>query len=103
MTNLLINDLDHSAELDRSALHAVSGGAFSGLFNFDELLSGINNGNLNSNVGVNSRGNIFSPTIITSLALYLPVNTVVQLDLDNIIDTTSIIASNFSAGTDTPV
>ncbi len=103
MTNLLINDLDHSAELDRSALQAVAGGAFSGLYNFDELLSGINNGNLNSNVGVNSRGNIFSPTIITNLALYLPVNTVVQLDLDNIIDTTSIIASNFSAGTDTPV
>lgn len=99
MANLVINDLDHSAELDRSALQTVCGGAFPGLFNWDELFSGINNGNVNSNVDVTSSGNILSPTIVTNLALYLPVNTVVQLDLDNIIDTETIIASNFGGGT----
>jgi len=99
MANLVINDLENSAELDRSARQAVCGGAFSGLFNWDELFSNISNGNVNSNVDVTSSGNILSPTIVTNLALYLPVSTVVQLDMDNTIDTETIIASNFSGGT----
>jgi hypothetical protein len=103
MTNLVINDLEYSAALDQSARQAVCGGALSGLFNFDALLSSIKNGDANGNVGVVSSGNIFSPTIITNLAFNIPVNTIVQLNLDNIIDTTSIIASSFSGGTDTPV
>jgi len=102
MTNLVINDLDHSVELDRSAGQAVCGGAFSDMFSWDEIFSSINNGNVNSNVGVVSSGNILSPTVVTNLSLYLPVNTVVQLGLDNIIDTETIIASNFGGGADAP-
>lgn len=98
MTNLRINDLDFSAELDQDARKALTGGAFSGgLFNFDELLSSINNGNVNSNIDLTASGNFLSPTVVTNLALYLPVNTVVQLDLDNIIGTETIAASNFSS------
>ena len=100
MTTLVIHDLDHSAALDRSARQAVCGGAFPNLFSWDELFAGINNGNVNSGVNVNASGNMLSPTIVTNLALYVPVNTVVQLDLDNIVNTESIIASNFSGGTE---
>ena len=100
MANLLITDLDLSSELDQGARKELRGGAFpGGLFNFDELFSGINNGDVTSNVGINTSGNFLSPTIVTNLALYLPVNTVVQLDLDNIISTETIAASNFSGGT----
>jgi hypothetical protein len=99
MANLVINDLDLSTELDQNARSALCGGAFSGgLFNIDELFSGINNGNVNSNIDLQASGNFLSPTVITNLALYLPINTVVQLDLDNIISTETIAASNFSGG-----
>ncbi len=95
MTTLMIKDLDHSVALDRSAREAVCGGAFS-LFSWDELFSGISNGNVNSGVDITASGNMLSPTIVTNLALYVPVNTVVQLDLDSIVNTEEIIGSNFS-------
>jgi len=99
MATLLINDLEFSTELDQGARKALTGGAFAGgLFNLDQLFSGINNGNVNSNIDLKASGNFLSPTVITNLALYLPVNTVVQLDLDNIISTETIAASNFSSG-----
>ena len=99
MANLTISDLELSTELDHSARVALTGGAFpGGLVNFSELFSGINNGNVNSNIDLNTSGNFLSPTVVTNLALYLPVNTVVQLDLDNIISTETIAASNFSSG-----
>lgn len=98
MTTLVLHDLEYSAGLDRNAREAVCGGAFSSLFSWDELFSKINNGNVNSGVDITATGNLLSPTIVTNLALYVPVNTVVQLDLDNIVSIEEIIGSNFSGG-----
>ena len=99
MTTLVLRDLEYSAGLDHSAREAVCGGAFSSLFSLDALLSDISNGNVNSGVDITATGNLLSPTIVTNLALYVPVNTVVQLDLDNIVSVEEIIASNFGSGT----
>ncbi|MEL7538135.1 MAG: hypothetical protein AAFZ58_00785 [Pseudomonadota bacterium] len=97
MATLVVRDLETSTELDRSACLAVRGG-FGTLVSWDELLSNIQNGNVNSGVDITASGNMFSPQIVTNLALYIPVNTVVQLDLDNIVNTEQIIASQFSGG-----
>ncbi len=98
MTTLVIQDLDYSAELDQGAREVICGG-FGTLFSWDQLLSSIQNGNVNSGVGITASGNMLSPIIVTNLALYVPVNTVVQIDLDQIVNTEQIIASNFSGGT----
>jgi hypothetical protein len=95
---LLIQDLEYSTELDRSARQSVLGG-FGKLFSYDQLITDINHGNLNGNINLKSTGNVFSPVVVTSLNMYLPVTTVVQLDLDNIVNTEQIIASSFSGGT----
>lgn len=99
MTTLLIQDLDLSAELDRSALEAVCGGFGNTLFNFDQLMASINHGNINSGVNVNTSGSVFSPTVVTNMALYLPISTVVQLDIDEFVNSEQIIGASFSAGT----
>lgn len=96
MANLVINDLDRSTELDRSALQTLCGGAFD-LSSFDALMSNVKLGDLSSAIDVNANGNVLSPMVITALDLYIPVTTVVQLDLDNIIATEEIIASSIGA------
>jgi hypothetical protein len=95
---LLIQDLDYSTELDRSARRSVLGG-FGTLFSFDQLFTDIRHGNIAGNIDLTSTGNVFSPTVVTSLNLYLPVTTVVQLDMDEIVNTEQIIGSSFNAGT----
>lgn len=95
---LLVQDLEYSLELDCSAREAVCGG-FDTLFNWDQLLSDINNGGLTSGVDVAASGNFLSPIIVTNVPLNLQVNTVVQVDLDEIVNTEQIIASNFGGGT----
>lgn len=86
MTTLVIRDLEHSVELDQVARELVCGGYGMNLFQFDQLFSGIDHGNLTSNVNVNAAASMFSPTVITNLALYLPISTVIQLDMDNILN-----------------
>ncbi len=98
MTTLVIQDLDYSTDLDQGAREVICGG-FGSLFSWDELFSNIQNGNVNSGVDITASGNMLSPIIVTNLALYVPVNTVVQLDLDEFVNTEQIIASNLSAGT----
>lgn len=99
MNTLVVQDLDYSAKLDRAALELVCGGFGTTLFSFDQLLASINHGNINSPVTVDASGSIFSPTIVTNMALYLPITTVVQLDLDTLVNTDSIIGASFSGGT----
>jgi hypothetical protein len=96
MNTLVVQDLDYSAKLDRAARVLVCGGFGTTLFSFDQLFASINHGDINSGVNVSSNGSIFSPTIVTNLALYLPITTVVQLDLDNLVNTDSIIGASFS-------
>lgn len=102
MTTLTIKDLDRSDELDRNALETVCGGSLDNFFSYDQLLSGIKLGDVTSNLGVVSRGNVLSPTIVTDLTLYMPINTVVQLDMDSFVATETIVASSFAGGTETP-
>ncbi len=95
MNTLVIQDLDYSRELDRAACLLVCGGFGTTLFSWDQLFSSIDNGDINSPITIDASGSIFSPTIVTSLNLYMPINTIVQLDLATIVDTDTIIGASF--------
>lgn len=94
---LLIQDLEYSTELDRGARECVLGGFT--LFSVDQLFTDIDFGDLAGNINLSSSGNVFSPTIVTSLNMYLPVTTIVQLDMDEIVNSEQIIGNSFGAGT----
>jgi hypothetical protein len=72
MKTLQINDLDYSDEIDESSMSAVSGGMNFGV-----------QGPQAAPVGVLG-GGFFSPQIVTSVPVNVPVS--VQLDLDTALD-----------------